>query len=71
VALQCENGNVRRNNDEHREKRGPPDLCRRVQNSVAENLAVGRMTTLGKFAEDIFDDNHRAIHDDSKVHRSQ
>src|SRR5207247_11350359 len=41
VALQREDGNVRRNDDEHREKRGTPRFGGRVQNEVGSRVAVG------------------------------
>ena len=73
MALKRENGNVRGDDDDHREQGGTADFDRCVQDRVEAGLGV-RDTCVFQFrqlAHDVFHHDHRAIDDDAEVHRAQ
>ena len=52
-------------------KVGRPDLDRRVFNGGAKRLLVAARLQFAEPAEDIFDHDDRAVHDDAKIHRAE
>ena len=71
MPLQSENGDVRNNNNEHREKRGTPHLGGCFHNDRAHLLPVVRVVMLGELAKNVLHHNHRAIDDDAEIHRAE
>ena len=73
VALQREDRHVRRDDDQHREQRRPPDFGRRLEDrsactrrrrSVRVPRSASRRNTFSTH-------DHRAIHDDAEIHRAE
>ena len=70
VALQGEDRDVGGDDDEHREERGAADFDGGLEAWCACGGLCGRLQ-VPEPAEDVFDDDHRAIDDDAEVHRAQ
>ncbi len=71
MTLQCENRDMRGDNDEHGKERWPANLNRRLFNRLAESSFVTALLQFTKTPEDILNNDHCTIHNNAKVHRSQ
>ena len=71
MALQCEDRNVRCNDDQHREQCRAANLDDRLKNRIEPFSWTHLPLLFRQFAEHVFNDNHGAVDDDAEVHRSQ
>ena len=69
MALQREDRDVRRDDDEHGKERRPADFHGGIQDLLQAGRAVVR--SFRELAEHVFDHDHRAVDDDPEIHRTQ
>ena len=62
-------GNVRQDDDQHREERRPAHLEAASATSSLNDRVLGSLVRCA--AEDVLDNDHRAVDDDAEIHRAE
>src|SRR5690606_5569193 len=70
-ALQREDGDMRRDDDDHREQRGPADFGGGVDDLVYAVASFELALVGGQAVVHVLDHDHRAVDDDAEVHGAE
>ena len=71
MPLQRKNRDVRGNDDEHGEQRGPADFIGRVDDHVLALVVGHGLFAFGQPVQNVFNHDDCAVHNDAEIHRPQ